>query len=108
MKKLLKTLMTLLAAVCAVIGGLYVYRRFFAKDEELDEVFDEDNAADDDEEEDRAKQRDIRAFVDEDETEDMKPAVDDSDDFGDDEEDSDDIIKKLAAKHGATANLSRG
>ena len=51
MKKLLKTLMTLLAAVCAVIGGLYVYRRFFAKDEELDEVFDEDNAADDDEEE---------------------------------------------------------
>ena len=32
MKKLLKTLMTLLAAVCAVIGGLYVYRRFFEKD----------------------------------------------------------------------------
>ena len=51
MKKLLKTLMTLLAAVCAVIGGLYVYRRFFAKGEELDEVFDEDNAADDEEEE---------------------------------------------------------
>ena len=51
MKKLLKTLMTLLAAVCAVIGGLYVYRRFFAKDEELDEVFDADNAADDEEEE---------------------------------------------------------
>ena len=63
---------------------------------------------DDDTDKERERQRDIRAFVDEDETEDMKPAVDDSDDFGDEEEDSDDIIKKLAAKHGATANLNRG
>ena len=53
MKKLLKTLMTLLAAVCAVIGGLYVYRRFFAKDEELDEErgFEFQYVFDDDEEE---------------------------------------------------------
>lgn len=72
-------------------------------DDEIPMSFD-----DDDTDKERERQRDIRAFVDEDETEDMKPAVDDSDDFGDDEEDSDDIIKKLAAKHGATANLSRG
>lgn len=63
---------------------------------------------DDDTDKERERQRDIRAFVDEDETEDMKPAIDDSDDFGDEEEDSDDIIKKLAAKHGATAKLNRG
>ena len=52
MKKFLKTLMTLSAAALAVVGGLYVYRRFFAKDEELDEAFDEDNSVDEEEDDD--------------------------------------------------------
>ena len=52
MKKFLKTLMTLSTAALAVVGGLYVYRRFFAKDEELDEAFDEDNSVDEEEDDD--------------------------------------------------------
>lgn len=52
MKKFLKTLMTLSAAALAVVGGLYVYHRFFAKDEELDEAFDEDNSVDEEEDDD--------------------------------------------------------
>lgn len=42
MKKALKALTAVGTAALAVIGGICVYRKFFAKDEELDEVFDED------------------------------------------------------------------
>ena len=67
MKKIVKTLATLFAAVLAVIGGLYVYRRFFAKDEELDEAFDEDNTAcGEDEDEVNAFDTEDEIFEDED------------------------------------------
>lgn len=51
MKKVLKTLTAIGTTALAVVGGICVYRKFFAKDEELDEVFEEDELMDEAEEE---------------------------------------------------------
>ena len=50
MKKVLKTLTALCTTALAVVGGICVYRKFFAKDEELDEVFDDDEVFEEDDE----------------------------------------------------------
>lgn len=66
MKKALKALTTLGTAVLAVIGGICVYRKFFAKDQELDEMFDEEDVSADTEEEVKAFDDDSEIFEDED------------------------------------------
>ncbi|MBR5509217.1 MAG: hypothetical protein IKV59_04110 [Lachnospiraceae bacterium] len=43
MKKALKALTAVGTAALAVVGGICVYRKFFAKDEEFDELFEEDD-----------------------------------------------------------------
>ncbi|MBS6396231.1 MAG: hypothetical protein KH452_03625 [Clostridiales bacterium] len=50
MKKLFKALTTIGTAALAVVGGIYVYRKFFTKDEELDEAFDDEEVFEDTEE----------------------------------------------------------
>ena len=61
MKKALKALMTLGGAALAVVGGVFVYRRFFANEEEPEEDFDDEELF---EEEDADE---IDAFVEEEE-----------------------------------------
>ncbi len=59
MKKALKALMTLGGAALAVVGGVFVYRRFFANEEELEEDFDDEELFEEEDE--------IDAFVEEEE-----------------------------------------
>lgn len=42
MKKLVKALTAIGTAALAVAGGVLIFRKFFAKDEELDEAFDDE------------------------------------------------------------------
>lgn len=65
MKKVLKMLTAAGTAALAVVGGLFIYQKFFGKEEDFDEDFDDD--FDDDElfEEDGAE--DVTAFDDEEE-----------------------------------------
>lgn len=71
MKKIVKTLTAVATASLAVIGGVYVFRKFFAKDEELDEAFDDEELFEAESEDD-----DIAAFDDESEIfEDETPAT---------------------------------
>ena len=51
MKKFLKALTTLGGAALAVAGGILVYRRFFDKDRELEEAFDDEELFEEDDEE---------------------------------------------------------
>ena len=51
MKKFLKALTTLGGAALAVAGGILVYRRFFDKDRELKEAFDDEELFEEDDEE---------------------------------------------------------
>lgn len=66
MKKALKTLTTLGTAVLAVVGGICVYRKFFAKDKELDDMFDDEEVFEDSEEEVKAFDDESEIFEDED------------------------------------------
>ena len=50
MKKVLKTLTAVGTAALAVVGGVYIFRKFFAKEEELDEAFDDEELFEDEEE----------------------------------------------------------
>ena len=43
MKKIIKTLTTLFTAALAVAGGLLIYQKFFRKEEELEEDFDDED-----------------------------------------------------------------
>jgi hypothetical protein len=61
MKKLLKTITAVGTAALAVVGGLYIFRTFFNKDEELDEVFDDEELFD----EDTDTEEEVEAFDDE-------------------------------------------
>lgn len=51
MKNIMKVLAAIGTAAAAAVGGFYLYRKFFAKDEELDDVFDDDEDEDFDEDE---------------------------------------------------------
>ena len=51
MKKFLKALTTLGGVALAVAGGILVYRRFFDKDRELEEAFDDEELFEEDDEE---------------------------------------------------------
>lgn len=55
MKKFIKTLTTITAAALAIAGGVYAFRKFFDKDKDVEDDFDdeelfEDDFDDDDEE----------------------------------------------------------
>ena len=51
MKKIFKSLTVLAGAVLAVAGGLFLYEKFFKKDEELDEDFDDEELFEDEDDE---------------------------------------------------------
>lgn len=48
MKKAFKTIAAIGTAALAVVGGLYIFRKYFSNDEELEEVFDDEELFDDD------------------------------------------------------------
>lgn len=52
MKKIWKTLTALCTAALAVIGGFVIYQKFFKKDGEFDEDFDDEELFEEDEEDD--------------------------------------------------------
>ncbi|HBN56593.1 MAG TPA: hypothetical protein DD414_07435 [Lachnospiraceae bacterium] len=52
MKKFIKTLTTVTAAALAVAGGIYAFRRFFNKDKDAEDEFDDEELFDDDFDED--------------------------------------------------------
>lgn len=66
MKKALKALTTLGTAALAVVGGICIYRKFFAKDNELDDMFDDEEVFEDTEEEVKAFDDESEIFEDED------------------------------------------
>ena len=54
MKKFMNTLMTVGGAALAIFGGLYLYRKYFQKEDDFDEDFDDDDLFEDlDEEEEQ-------------------------------------------------------
>lgn len=67
MKKALKTLTALGTAALAVIGGLFLYRKFFLAEDDLDEDFDEDEELFEDEDDLTAFDSEEEIFEEEDE-----------------------------------------
>lgn len=66
MKKIIKSLTALGTAALAIVGGVYIFRKFFAKDEELDEVFDDEDlfGEDDEDKEEESFDDDLEIFED--------------------------------------------
>lgn len=69
MKKLVKALTAIGTAALAVAGGVYVFRKFFAKDEELDEAFDDEELFGEETDEDAVEAFDDESEIFEDEAE---------------------------------------
>jgi len=63
MKKVLRTLTAVGTAALAVVGGIYIFRKFFAKEEELDEAFDDDELFEEDPEEEDDNAFDIEEEI---------------------------------------------
>lgn len=51
MKKLVKFLVTVGTAAAAVAGGIYLFQKYFSKEEELDNAFDDDELFEEEESE---------------------------------------------------------
>lgn len=60
MKKLLRALTAVGTAALAVTGGICIYQKFFKKDEELDDAFDDEELFDEDQ--DDAEEDEVESF----------------------------------------------
>ena len=61
MKKFMNTLMTVGGAALAIFGGLYLYRKYFQKEDDFDEDFDDDDLFEDLDEEEE-EEEEVKAF----------------------------------------------
>ena len=61
MKKFMNTLMTVGGAALAIFVGLYLYRKYFQKEDDFDEDFDDDDLFEDLDEEEE-EEEEVKAF----------------------------------------------